>query len=455
MRYLAFCFFLLVSILQGTSTINKINDSKKDLSAVKSKKNQASRHLEKIAKDIKTAEKDIAYLENKIDILGEDKQKSQKEYEELKIGLKKLKEDFKTTSKELDKKHKAFIFLLSKQFSVIFAMDKAHEPTQKSIISQEVYKAYKEHNNKVLEMLRSDIATLKKRKEDKLYLHNKTKNRINRIVKKRESLTQKKLRKKKLLKNLSSDEEKYNIKFENIVDRQNSLRTTLAKLNILHKKEIKIARKQAEARKKAMRLEKERKRRLRKAKSLAKAKAKKAKDALKKAKTQEDRQKAILAKNEAEKEQKQIYKESRKVRKVNSSYTKSKTYAYRGKKTICPIPGSHIIKKFGTYIDPIYKIKIFNESITLKSPSSNAKVQNVLNGKIVFAGTSSMLGKVVVVMHSGKMHTVYAGLSKIAPNIKVGHNIKKGYVVGRVAQKLIFQATKNSKHINPERLIHI
>jgi murein DD-endopeptidase MepM/ murein hydrolase activator NlpD len=66
-----------------------------------------------------------------------------------------------------------------------------------------------------------------------------------------------------------------------------------------------------------------------------------------------------------------------------------------------------------------------------------------------------MLGNVVVVLHSRKIHTVYAGLSKIAPTIRVGSKIKKGYIVGKVNEKLIFQATKNSKHINPLRLIKI
>jgi murein DD-endopeptidase MepM/ murein hydrolase activator NlpD len=66
-----------------------------------------------------------------------------------------------------------------------------------------------------------------------------------------------------------------------------------------------------------------------------------------------------------------------------------------------------------------------------------------------------MLGKVVVVSHSKKIHTVYAGLSKIAPTIHVGAKIQKGYVVGKVNEKLIFQATKDSKHINPLKLISI
>ncbi len=456
--FILYCF-VVIGLLQGASTTSKIKNSKKDLSATTSAKKHASRRLSKIAKDIQAAEKDIAYLEKKIDELGRDQNKTEEEYKALKRELKKSKEDFIKTSKALEQKHKAFISLLSEQFSVVFAMEQAHEPTRKSIMSQEVYKAYKKHNAKVLAALRSEISALKKRKKNKLYLRNKTQNEIKRIIKKREVYAAKKLAKKKLLKKLAEDEEKYNAKLVKIVDKQNSLRATLAKLNILRAQEVEEARKRAAARKEAMRLEKERKRRIRREKALARAKAKKAKEALRLAKTKEAKKAARLAAKKAEEEVKQVqkraYRESEKVRKINSSYQKSKVYAYKGGKTISPIPGARLIKKFGTYMDPIYKIKIFNESITLKAPSRNAKVQNILNGKVVFAGKSSMLGKVVVVAHSGKIHTVYAGLSKIAPNIRTGRKIKKGYVIGKVSSKLMFQATKNSKHINPLKLIRI
>ena len=113
---------------------------------------------------------------------------------------------------------------------------------------------------------------------------------------------------------------------------------------------------------------------------MARAKERQAQADLKKAKTEAERKKARLAAAEAKKEQKKVYKESEKVRQVNSSYKKSKTYAYRGGKTISPLPGAKLVKKFGTYVDPVYKIKIFNESITLQSPVENAKVQNILKG---------------------------------------------------------------------------
>ena len=452
-------FFLTIllswGVLYAASTTSKIKNSKKNLSVTSSAKKKASRRLDRIAKDIKSAGKDIVYLEKKIDQLKHSQVKTEKKYSLLKKELVTFEKDVEETSHSLALKRKKFISLLSEQFSIVFAMEQAHEPTQKSIILHEVYTTYKKQNAKSLATLRSDIVSLKKRKKSKLTLRNKTKKELARIIKKRDAYAHKKIVKEKLLKKLSVDEETYNVKLEKIVDKQNSLRSTLAKLNILHTQEVDEARKIAAAKKEAMRLEKKRQRRIRKAKALARAKARNAKEALRKAKTEEERATARRAAKEAEVEKKKVYKASAKVRQINSSYTKSKTYKYRGNKTISPLAGARVIKKFGTYIDPIYKIKIFNESITLKAKTANAKVKNVLNGKVVFAGKSSMLGKVVVVSHSKKIHTVYAGLSKIAPTIRVGSKIKRGYVVGKVTEKLIFQATKNSKHINPLKLIKI
>ena len=456
--FILYCFLTFV-LLHGSTTTKNIKKSEKALSSTKKEKKQASRKLDKIAKDIKKAEKDIAFLENKIDELGKDQSKKEEEYKALKKELKKSTADFEKTSHTLDSKRKQFITLLSEQFSIVYAIKQSHEPTRESIIAQEVYKAYKKQNTKMLATLKSEITTLKKRKQDKQYLRNKTLNKVKRIIKKREEYAQKKAAKQKLIKKLAQDEEKYNARLGKIVDKQNSLNSTLAKLNILHTKEVEEAKRQAAIRKEAIRLEKERKKRIRREKELARAKAKKAKEAVRLAKTKEAKKAAKLAAKKADKEVEQVkkkaYKQSERIRTVNSSYQKSKTYAYRGGKTISPIAGARVIKKFGTYIDPVYKIKIFNESITLQAPVSGAKVQNVLNGKVVFAGKSSMLGKVVVVAHSGKMHTVYAGLSKIAPNIRTGRKIKRGYVVGKVKSKLMFQATKNSKHINPLKLIKI
>jgi septal ring factor EnvC (AmiA/AmiB activator) len=451
---------LACTLVYGSSTSTQIKKSKKNLSVMGSAKKKASRKLNKIASDIKQAEAQVHKLDNKLEKLSIEKEKTEKMYQLLKIELDNSEETLAQTNTEIEKKHTIFITLLSEQFSVIFAMKQFNTPTENSIISYEIYNAYKEHNAKELQVLKDEISTLKKSKKSKVRKRNLAKKSIAKFDRTRKTYVKEKAKQKKIMTKLNNDEEKYQAKLQELADKQGSLRNTLAKLNILHTKEVLAARKQAKARKEAMRLEKQRLRKIRKVKILARKKAREAKAAIKLAKTaaakRAARAKAARAEKEVARVQRKVSISSDRIRKVNSSYNRSKTYKYRGSKTISPLPsGGKLVKKFGTYIDPIYKIKIFNESITLKANSKNAKVQNVLNGKVVFAGKSSMLGKVVVVAHSAKMHTVYAGLSKIAPNIHVGRKIKKGYIVGKVSRKLMFQATKNSKHINPMKLIRI
>ncbi|MBD3788905.1 MAG: peptidoglycan DD-metalloendopeptidase family protein [Campylobacterales bacterium] len=435
MRYFVITTLLAVGLLYGASTTAKIQSTQKDLNVVVSTKKQASRQLGKIAKDIKQAEKDVAYLDQKLDELSRDQNQTEQEYQSLKKVLSESEHSFKETSHELDEKHNAFITLLSEQFSIIFAMKQFQTPTEHSVIAYEVYKAYKKHNAKELERLRAEIGTLKTKKQNIAYQQNQTKQSLDVIVKKRKEYTQKKTQKKRLLEKLAKDEASYNKQLNEIEEKQDSLRVTLAKLNILREQEVEEARKRDAARREAIRLEALRKQKLRKQQRLAKAKAVTSGSRVSQETTQES--------------------QGAEVKNLNASYRTSNVYAYSGDKTISPLAGGRLVKKFGTYVDPVYNIKIFNESITLQAPSANAMVKNVLNGKVVFAGESSMLGKVVVVAHSGKMHTVYAGLSKIAPNISVGRKVIKGYVLGKVNSKLVFQATKDSRHIDPLKLIQL
>ncbi len=143
------------------------------------------------------------------------------------------------------------------------------------------------------------------------------------------------------------------------------------------------------------------------------------------------------------------------VRQIGSSYQSSKVKRYRGTKTIAPLKSFVVKRKFGNYVDPIYNIKIFNESVTLESKIDNAKVKNILNGKVVFAKDTAVLDKVVIIENANGIHTIYAHLSKIAPTIRVGKKIRKGYVIGRVKNDLTFEVTQKNYHINPLELIRI
>ncbi len=141
------------------------------------------------------------------------------------------------------------------------------------------------------------------------------------------------------------------------------------------------------------------------------------------------------------------------VKQVASSYQNINTTSYNGSKTIAPLNDYEVVQKFGPYIDPVYNLKIFSESITLVSKTPNALVRNVLDGKIVFAKEINMLKKVIIIEHKNGIRTIYSQLDKIAPTIKSGMRIQKGYVLGRIDQRLGFEVTMKEKHINPLELI--
>ncbi len=163
----------------------------------------------------------------------------------------------------------------------------------------------------------------------------------------------------------------------------------------------------------------------------------------------------IIKQNRENEEKVSLKKSSQalEVKQVASSYQNINTTSYNGPKTIAPLNDYEVVQKFGPYIDPVYNLKIFSESITLVSKTPNAFVRNVLDGKIVFAKEINMLKKVVIIEHKNGIRTIYSQLDKIAPTIKSGMRIQKGYVLGRIDQRLGFEVTMKEKHINPLELI--
>ncbi|MGE4295517.1 MAG: murein hydrolase activator EnvC [Campylobacterales bacterium] len=144
------------------------------------------------------------------------------------------------------------------------------------------------------------------------------------------------------------------------------------------------------------------------------------------------------------------------VKQYGTSYQKAGKGDYRGRKVKPPLDDRHpisLIKEFGPYTDPIYNIKIHNDSVTLRSGQGDAVVRSVLPGKVVFADDLKLLGKVVIVEHSGNMHTIYRNLETISPNIRIDRNIKARESIGRVSQELVFEVTKDGLPINPMQLI--
>lgn len=141
------------------------------------------------------------------------------------------------------------------------------------------------------------------------------------------------------------------------------------------------------------------------------------------------------------------------VKRAVAEYRPSNVGAYSGERTIAPLDGYVVTKRFGPYTDPIYGIKIFNESVSLRPTESDAKVKTILNGKVILAKPTAMLDNVVIIEHDNGLHTIYAHLDKIAPTVEVGKRLKQGSVIGRVAKELMFQVTQRNAHIDPLKVI--
>ena len=141
------------------------------------------------------------------------------------------------------------------------------------------------------------------------------------------------------------------------------------------------------------------------------------------------------------------------VKQAVAQYSPSSVAAYSGEHTIAPLDGYVVTKRFGPYTDPIYGIKIFNDSVSLRPTEADAKVKTVLNGKVILAKPTAMLENVVIIEHDNGLHTIYAHLDKIAPTVEVGKRLKQGSIIGRVGKELMFQVTQRNAHIDPMQMI--
>lgn len=141
------------------------------------------------------------------------------------------------------------------------------------------------------------------------------------------------------------------------------------------------------------------------------------------------------------------------VQQAVAQYSPSSVAAYSGERTIAPLDGYVVTKRFGPYTDPIYGIKIFNDSVSLRPTESDAKVKSVLNGKVILAKPTAMLENVIIIEHDNGLHTIYAHLNIIAPTVEVGKRLKQGSIIGRVGKELMFQVTQRNAHIDPMQMI--
>lgn len=426
--------FIFSNSYASTKAIeNKIKSNKNNLNKSLSKKKETSLKVKSLANKINIQNKNIIKLERNIKKVNSDISEHQKLLNESKIKLEQLRNKSLNLIKEKKGNETQIVDTIIEDFSTSIALKLASKNTLGELIDSEIYTILSENSKDQIIKLDNNYDLLtnntkknqKKIKSISTYIEKRkqTKNTL-RTLKNKHS---------KSLTNLEGEHKSYQRELKKVVDQQESLKKLLSNLNILKAKEL---------RKEKIRKEK--------IKKLLAQKNKKKKVTVKKT------NKEIKIETAAVRNQRYAKNLNLDVKKIGSSTSGVKVVRYRGKKTIAPLKSFNVVKKFGTYYDPIYKIKLFNESIVLKTKKPKAKVVSVLNGKVVYAKKNSgMLQNVVIIQHQNGLHTIYSHLDEIAPTLKIGKWIKKGYVVGRVNKNLTFQATKNSSHVNPKDLFRI
>ena len=444
LKYLIIFIFFISNNTLALNLQEKITTNKNKLKKEQKNKKETTKEIEKLAFEIKNEEKKFDDIEKNLNLVSNNIFLNKLKLNKSKEILKQLDKQSITLKKTTKKIEEEIVNSIVEKYSVSLGKKLVNKESIDDIINKEKYSLILnitkdrilKSNLQYFKVQNDKRRNTKKSKELELFIlsQEKEKKRFKQLKQKQELS----------LKQLKNKHKIYQKTLKNIIQKQYKLTNLLGDLNILQDKKIK-KNKIRKLKEKLLAQEKRKKRKL-----LENKLKKKTKDIVISKKT-----KNSSNSKDIKMLSKQILQEDidLSVKNIGSSIKGIKISKYRGIKTIAPLKSYKIVKKFGKYYDPVYKIELFNESISLKSKVKNAKVYSVLRGKVVYAKTDAgTLGNVVIIKHSKNLHTVYSQLSNIPRTLKVGKWIPKGYVVGRVRNTLIFQATKNNRYINPIKL---
>jgi murein DD-endopeptidase MepM/ murein hydrolase activator NlpD len=402
MKRFVFLLVLVPVLLTARSNIEQqISETNLQISSFDHKYKNLNAEMTKTAKAILSEKREILRQQKRLEELQLELGINEESFKNNQAELKELKTLQSTLNGEQNEIEQKLVFALARNISLAMLVDDKRAVNADALITEEVLKQMTSQVKSEINGLNREFAKNTKRIASLEGRMAELETVITSIEKKRTEVVATQRANKKALKKLEKKKRRYKASIDDLLNRQNALKKTLAELNII----------KDEKQRKALQ-------------------------------SRTVKKQAVASKNLP------------KVKQRGSSYQKIKTKRYRGKKTIPPIDDYLLVKKFGPYTDPIYDIRIFNESISLKPKRANAMVKNVLNGKVILAQNTSLLDNVVIVEHADGMHTIYAHLDKIAPTVKKGKKIKKGSVIGRVNKELMFEVTQKNYHINPVELIH-
>ena len=417
-----------------------IQKNKQSLNSSAKQEETTSLKIKELAEKIESQNSNIINLEKDIKQVNSDIHEHQKLLEDAKEKLDQLKSKSTDLIKEKTSNEEQIVNTIIEEFSISLALKLASENSLQELIDSEIYTLLSQHSKDKVLKLNNNYNVLSTNTKSNQKDIEKIASYIEDRQKTKEKLTSLKEKHSSSLVNLEEQHKSYQEELNKVAKQQDSLKNLLAELNILKEEENKKA-------------EEEKRERLQQLLAQKKADSKKT---IREEAQEEDKAPNDEIQTAEVRNQRYAKNLNLDVRKIGSSTDGVKIVKYKGESTIAPLRSFKVVKNFGTYYDPVYKIKLFNESIVLKSNEPKAKVVAVLNGKVVYAKKNAgMLENVVIIQHEGGLHTIYSHLDEISPTLVVGKWIKQGYVVGRVDDSLMFQATKDSSHIDPKDLFKI
>ncbi|MDQ1263663.1 MAG: hypothetical protein QG559_664 [Campylobacterota bacterium] len=403
--------FILLAILAysleaAKSNIDvRIKNTSSEITSYEKTQQEINKKMNQTANAILLQKKEILEQQEYLKKLQDELREKENSYDGNLNQLKELKGSQEQLRKKANEIEEELVFTIAQSVSLSIILEEEYSASEESLIEYEVLELMLKNSKEKIKELNKHFYNNSKNIDELKEQTNSLEVAIASIETKRKEIIKTQQKNKEDLEKLEVAKESYKKELKEILNKQDTLKKTLSELNI-----VKI-------------------------------------DEARKAEEQAQRKEAFDAKEVEVKDS-----DLPDVKKRGSSYQEVKTKLYTGPKTIAPFEPYEITKKYGNYTDPIYGIKVFNESISLKSSEANTKVKTIFNGKVIYADKTAVLNNIVIVEHSDGLHTIYANLSQIAPDIKKGVKVKQGSVIGRIDNELIFEATQKSFHINPVTL---
>lgn len=401
--------FVIFIALFGDTNKN-IQTNEKKLENIASKADSINAKLKNLGANINDKNAKIKELERQINALNANINKNQRNYENQERIFKETSAKQEALNNRLSVLQGELIDRVLKDMAIIMMLNQKEPLSEDAIISEEVLKSLSDLAKRDIEAIIKEQARVQRDLDISKARIENAKKIITAQIKKREILQSAISTQQNLINKMSSELQSYDNELKRLDKERTGIQKILVDLNILKKKELQ---------------------------------------------EQERKRKELLAQKKADsapKKSPNLTIAPLEVRQIGSSYRNVRTAKYNGAKTIAPLKNYTILTKYGPYFDPVYKMRVFNEFITF-GVKSRASVLAVLDGKVVFAKSTPVLKKVVILEHKNGIHTIYSYLDEIPRNISVNARVKKGATIAFVGEKLHFEVTQRDKHIDPLQLI--